>query len=112
MAKRNDEFHLPLTVEAAAELTLRVAMENRWKVIDAGTDHFLLREPFDLVSRMMYRPCKVAVFLRRESGRRTRVEMIAAVMGFGPLPQIRLRKILARLRGEIEDAAGVTKSEP
>lgn len=105
MARRSDEFHLPLTVKAAAELTLQVAVENKWRVMDAGTDHFLLREPFDLVSRMMYRPCKVGVFLRRESGRRTRVEMVAGVMGFGPLPQIRLRKILARLRGQIEDAA-------
>ena len=105
MAKRSEEFHLPLAVDAAAELTLRVAAEKGWKVMDAGADHFLLREPFDLVSRLMYRPCKIGVFLRRETSRRTRVELIAATMGFGPLPQIRLRKMLGIFRGQMEAAA-------
>ena len=112
MARRSDEFHLALTIEAAAELILLAATENRWKVMDAGADHFLLREPFDLFSRMLYRPCKIGVFLRHESRRRTRVEMVAGVMGFGPLPQIRMRKILRRLRGQIEDTASVARSQP
>lgn len=105
MARMGSNFNLSLPVAEASEAVSRAFAAENWKVDSRGEDKFLARENVDLLTRMFRHPSKLIVFLHVQSGTDTRVELHAGTFGFGPLPNSRLRKVLARMQAAIETSA-------
>jgi len=105
MSKHSDNFTLPVAASAAAAAVRSVLEDGRWKILDQSDASFFAQEPGDLLTRMYYHPSKVAMFLHPQDGDETMIELHGSIFGFGPLQKRRIRRVLAKLRDAIEEAA-------
>ncbi|MGE5146660.1 MAG: hypothetical protein ACM3N5_07915 [Candidatus Eiseniibacteriota bacterium] len=111
MSRAADTITLPLPAEAAIGACQMAIRAGNWKIMNTDGRNFLIKEQFGLVSMLFSYPTKAAILVRDESDGETRIELHASIFGFGPLQKGRVRAALARLRGEIEQAASTVAAE-
>lgn len=105
LSRHADTITLKLPLEAAIDVCQAAIRASNWKIMNTDGRNFLLKEQFGLVSMLLSYPSKAAILVHDVSDTETRIELHGSIFGFGPLQKGRVRAALARLRGEIEQAA-------
>jgi hypothetical protein len=105
LSRHADTITLNLPLEAAVDACKAAIRAGNWKIQNTDGRNFLVKEQFGIVTMLFSYPSKAAILVRDVSDTETRIELHTSIFGFGPLQNRRVRAALARLRGEIEQAA-------
>jgi hypothetical protein len=111
LSRHADTITLKLPLEAAIDACWMAIRAGNWKIMNTDGRNFLVKEQFGLVSMLLSYPAKAAILVRDETDGATLIELHASVFGFGPIQKGRARAALARLRGEIEQAASAMAAD-
>ena len=74
---------------------------HNWNIVNVRDNTFFLKERLSFETMLWRNPCRFAVHVRREDDSRSQVFLIGSTLGFGPLPNGRLRRVSEVLKSQL-----------
>jgi hypothetical protein len=85
---------------------------HNWNIVNVRDNTFYVRERLSFTHMLWRNPCRFALHVRREDETRSVVYLIGSTLGFGPLPNNRIRQVAAVLKGQLLGVIARIEPEP
>ena len=101
MAKSVTSFVFEKPFELVWDACRRALSLGNWSVSGVQNNTFFLRERLGMIDVFFRNPCRFALMVEREDERRTSIRLMGSTLGFGPLPNGRLRRVGELLKSQL-----------